>query len=211
MTRYRRKQTAPPAFFIRDRKFYHRLEPGEHLIGELVNCDQCESYALAQSGAPTHAYRVVYTDGSCRGNGYRNSRSGIAAHYGSTTDHAAWESVDVQTNQQAELRAALLGVQLLLDTADTERCHGPIQRFVIATDSMYVVRGITEWFPRWSTNGWMTSTGRTPANLDLFFELDDALYEVESRFGANSIGLIHVPREENEYADYLAKWAADQC
>ncbi|KAL8655072.1 MAG: hypothetical protein Q9226_003189 [Calogaya cf. arnoldii] len=51
----------------------------------------------------------------------------------------------------------------------------PKKQWVLATDSGYVVKGITEWLPRWKNNHYRTSQNTKPANLDLFLQLDTAL------------------------------------
>ena len=42
------------------------------------------------------------------------------------------------------------------------------ERLVITTDSVYVVKGVTEWIRRWTRNGWRTSDRKPVANRDLW-------------------------------------------
>lgn len=107
-----------------------------------------------------------------------------------------------RSSQRAELYAAELGVKLLYATRIG---NGP-QVWIIATDSEYVVRGITEWLPAWRKNGWRTSKGWEPANLDLFLALDRVLKIYEAK--NVTIQFWHIPREHNKLADRLAKAAA---
>lgn len=81
------------------------------------------------------------------------------------------------------------------------------KQWIIATDSEYVVKGMTEWLPRWRVNGWRTAQNTRPANLDLFLRLDEAIEE-EMTQGDRQIAFWHVPRTCNTIADRLAKEAA---
>ncbi|KAJ5029793.1 hypothetical protein J3E73DRAFT_379654 [Bipolaris maydis] len=78
--------------------------------------------------------------------------------------------------------------------------------WIVATDSEYVVKGMTEWLPKWKSNNWRTAKGTTPANLDLFLALDSVVTTLESE--NLTIGFWYIPREHNKIADRLAKAAA---
>lgn len=46
--------------------------------------------------------------------------------------------------------------------------HVPIDReVVIYTDSKYSINCLTDWFHKWETNGWKSSSGKTVDNKDL--------------------------------------------
>jgi len=67
------------------------------------------------------------------------------------------------TNNRMELTAAINGLRALREHCDVE----------LITDSQYVKQGITEYLPRWKTNGWRTSAGMAVQNQDLWQELDE--------------------------------------
>ncbi|KAG8527406.1 uncharacterized protein KY384_007558 [Bacidia gigantensis] len=79
--------------------------------------------------------------------------------------------------------------------------------WIIATDSEYVVKGITEWLPTWKNDKLRSKQNEKPANLDLLLRLDAAITAEETRQDLK-IGFWHVPREYNTMADKLAKEAA---
>lgn len=56
-------------------------------------------------------------------------------------------------------------------------------------------------------NGWRTSTGKPPANLDLFLRLDAQVTAIEQR--GIEVGFWHIRREYNDESDELAKVAAE--
>ena len=49
-----------------------------------------------------------------------------------------------RTNQRAELLAAIAGLNKLKESYEEDRGE-----YIVVTDSEYVVKGITEWFPTW--------------------------------------------------------------
>ena len=79
------------------------------------------------------------------------------------------------TNNQMELRATLEGLSFL------ETKPGPI---VIYTDSVYVIKGITQWIWGWMKNGWKTSAGGEVSNRELWQALSGA---VQKRKGLGEI------------------------
>ncbi|KAI0348461.1 ribonuclease H-like protein [Trametopsis cervina] len=125
-----------------------------------------------------------------------------------------------RSSQRAELLAAIEGlrrVEALERAKDAPgalvglpRKHGGRRErgfWVVATDSEYVAKGMTEWFPVWESKGWRTSSGKRPSNLDLFLKLDDAIKSLERR-RAVEVGFWRIPREYNYEADRLAGAAA---
>ncbi|KAK0448775.1 ribonuclease H-like domain-containing protein [Armillaria borealis] len=133
-----------------------------------------------------------------------------------------------KTSQRAELLAALQGLEKLrmqhfeteeeryhnekrhkLQTLKTRNTRGdtsPVTgpRWIIASDSEYVVLGMTEWLPKWKTKGMRTSRGKRPVNFDLYLKLDEAVSSVEKE--GIDVGFWIIPRKLNK-ADELAKKA----
>ncbi|KAL1741183.1 ribonuclease H-like domain-containing protein [Schizophyllum fasciatum] len=192
---------------------------------ELVQvCGVCGQYsarccAHSYTGRACHHFRLVFTDGACVGNGQEGAVAGVGVVLGQIGPGIDQFSAPVteemdpgqrRTSQRAELLAALMGVQRALG-GDVHDYPGydaaaPKER-IIATDSEYVVKGMTEWLPQWKRNGWRTALGGTPANLDLFQRLDRAIEEEEVLHNAR-FGFWHIPRSLNSEADRMAKAGA---
>ncbi|KAJ7583404.1 ribonuclease H-like domain-containing protein [Mycena floridula] len=77
---------------------------------------------------------------------------------------------------------------------------------VIATDSEYVVRGISEYIFKWQSNGWVTSRGEAVKNQDLWLMLLAAVEEYENR--GVKVQFWQIPREMNIEADASARLGA---
>ncbi|KAL8680144.1 MAG: hypothetical protein Q9224_006969 [Gallowayella concinna] len=202
-----------------------------------------------------HHFQLMFTDGACRDNGKSGATAGIGLAYGSKDEWqssipitAEMDPARSRTSQRAELLAVLAGLRFMvavdkLHEPNTKETRMGMKRkggkmcWVIATDSQYVVKGITEWLPTWKVsrlvaltfiahlntiyyhcihctdagsvknNNLRTNRNTKPANLDLFLQLD-AEFTAQETALAVKIGFWHVPREYNKVADKLAKKAA---
>lgn len=107
-----------------------------------------------------------------------------------------------QTSSRAELRAVISALKF-------RWCYGEgWDRAVIATDSSYVVDGITKHTNAWLRRGWRTVKGTEVANRDLWEELLSILLEEET-FGFEVL-FWHITRELNAKADISAKVAVKE-
>ncbi|KAA1474638.1 ribonuclease H-like protein [Dentipellis sp. KUC8613] len=123
---------------------------------------------------------LVYSGGSCLDNGTRQARAGCAFIYHPIDPSAnptfRLENLPTekglytrQTNNRAELRAAIAALDCMTWNRDGFTC------IVIASDSQYLVAGITRHVWRWRENGWTTSRGSPVCNQDLWVRLLDTV------------------------------------
>src|SRR6185437_6667251 len=105
---------------------------------------------------------VIFTDGACSGNPGPGGWGSIIALPDGTVREIG--GADRQTtNNRMEMAAAIRALQLI-ETPVT--C--PV---IIYTDSVYVIRGITQWIWGWRSRGWKSAEGKDIANRDLWEEL----------------------------------------
>lgn len=105
---------------------------------------------------------LIYCDGACSGNPGPGGWGSIVA---SPTDERVWElggGAARTTNNQMELTAATEALR------SVQNLQGPV---VLYTDSVYVIRGITQWVFGWMRNGWRTSEGKEVLNKENWQEL----------------------------------------
>ena len=150
--------------------------PLDHLIAECFVCSRffaacCQDASFggdwAEPGVKCcHHFRLVFTDGACSNNGKDYAKAGLGISVG-VGDECSWsipvdDAIDSQgprTNQRAELLAAIEGLKKLhqVDSAAKEEHKQMAMRhkaevspeYILVTDSEYVTKGITEWFPVW--------------------------------------------------------------
>lgn len=117
---------------------------------------------------PSQDSILVFTDGACSGNPGRGGWGAvIVLPAGEVIELGG--SADETTNNRMELAATIHSLNKLRTT------KGPIDLW---TDSVYVIRGITQWVFGWKKRGWKTAEGADVANRDLWEVL---LEEVTAR------------------------------
>ncbi|KAF3389913.1 Ribonuclease H [Talaromyces pinophilus] len=109
-----------------------------------------------QPSKPCHHFRIVFTDGACINNGRPEAKAGAGVAVGSTdatqlsipiTDSE--DTFPVRSNQRAALYAAKSGLGYLAELDELDPKERSSEAWIIATDSEYVVKGLTEWLPTW--------------------------------------------------------------
>lgn len=103
----------------------------------------------------------IYTDGSCKGNGKKNSSGGFAVII---TDNSE-TIVDVYSHYENNTTNNIMEMKAVLWTMYKygSKDNPPI----VFCDSAYVVNTFNDWMFRWAKNGWKKSDNQTPENLNL--------------------------------------------
>ena len=132
----------------------------------------------------------IFTDGACKGNPGPGGWAALLRFRGVTRTLSGAQART--TNNRMEMIAAIKALE-----AFKRPC-----RVILATDSQYLKRGMTEWLAGWKRKGWKTSEGMPVKNVDLWKRLDElvAHHNVEWRWVRG-----HNNHRENELADQLAR------
>lgn len=144
---------------------------------------------------------VIYTDGSCNGNGKAVNSGGfgvVVLDNNENVIHTYSERCENTTNNREELKAIIYamehyGKRSLLDWNEI---------IVVYSDSNYCVQTLNEWMFNWERNGWIKSDKKIPENLDLikkYFNLYQKGYRIDLRKIKG-----HAGHRFNEMADGLA-------
>lgn len=144
---------------------------------------------------------IIYTDGSCLGNGKAVNSGGFGVVVLDKDENLVYTYSKVSentTNNREELKAILYsflnyGVK---DNGDF------VQVPVVYSDSAYCVNTFNEWMFNWARNGWINSAKKKPENLDLIIEYYN-WYQKGYRIDLRKIKG-HAGHEWNELADQLA-------
>lgn len=153
-----------------------------------------------QTTAPATDHIIIHADGACLGNpgvgGWAFTKT-----LGEKTVRRSGGVAGMTTNNQMEMIAVLQAVRSL------KRPGIPAMVF---TDSEYVVKGLTEWLPRWIANGWRGSGKKPVANRELWEALSEAR-------DAHSAGITlrwvpgHAGIQDNEQVDAVANAEAEKA
>jgi ribonuclease HI len=164
-----------------------------------------ESNLRAEDGFRFSAsgFVVVYTDGSCLGNGSADPVAGLGVYFGPESRHNVSEllhSPYSPSNNAAEVLAVLRAVEV---------CKSFSHTFVeIRTDSKFLISCMVRHLPLWRQNGWMTTSKKPVRNRLELQALDDALDGFVVQF-THVKG--HGSDVGNEKADFLARWATESA
>ncbi len=123
---------------------------------------------------------IIYTDGACSGNPGPGGWGSVFATYTNTNDVVIDElggPAAQTTNNRMEMEALIQPlVKLSKKLINVASCQ--IQ---IYTDSVYVIKGATQWIHGWKKNGWKNAAGEDVTNQDLWRDLDEILRELKSK------------------------------
>lgn len=136
----------------------------------------------------------LFTDGACSGNPGPGGWAFILRHPRSGKEIERSGSESATTNNRMELMGVICGLEVLKRPTAVE----------IISDSTYVLKGLSEWLPKWKANGWRRRERNGWAevkNEDLWRRLDELL--AKHRVHVTHIRG-HAGHPENERCDELA-------
>ena len=110
---------------------------------------------------------IIYTDGSCRGNGTENSSGGFGVVITKDNKLVATYRKDCETNttnNREELKAILY---TFLNYGVKEENDWNNNIPIVYSDSNYCVQTFNDWMFKWAKNNWIKSDKKIPENLDL--------------------------------------------
>jgi len=108
---------------------------------------------------------LIYTDGACSGNPGPGG-------WGSIVALPTGQVVELGGGQPSTTNNAMEMTAVLEALLKVQRLPGKV---VLYTDSVYVIRGITQWVHGWSRKGWKTAEGKDVANQELWEPLNETV------------------------------------
>lgn len=152
---------------------------------------------------PSKKSLIVFTDGSCSGNGKYGAVGGIGIHFpNGEIDDVSEPFEGACTNQRTELCAILKALRLIKENNFFKKRN----QIIIYSDSQYSINCITKWADKWKENGWKTTTGSDVANQD-FIKIIHKYYTKYKPY----ITFIHVVAHTNATDDIsMANAVADR-
>lgn len=138
---------------------------------------------------------TIHTDGACRGNPGPGGWGAILEYGDSRKTLHGGETHT--TNNRMELTAVIRALAAL-----KRPC-----RVTLYSDSIYVLKGITEWMPNWKSRGWKTAAKKPVMNADLWQALDTEVlrHKIDWQWVKG-----HSGHAGNEEADRLANRGIDE-
>ena len=106
---------------------------------------------------------VIYTDGACSGNPGPGGWGSVLLYNGHRRELSGGEAET--TNNRMEMMAVIEALDALKRSCT----------ITLYTDSVYVMKGMTEWLEQWKRRGWKTAAKKPVKNVDLWQRLDQAI------------------------------------
>jgi ribonuclease HI len=119
---------------------------------------------------------VIYTDGACSGNPGPGGWGTIVLLPGSHVVELGSGEIST-TNNQMELTAVIEGLSYINQKVNS----GEVEKVFIFTDSVYVIRGITQWIFGWMRSGWKNKEGQDIANQAHWLRLHKIVSELKTK------------------------------
>lgn len=121
---------------------------------------------------------VIYCDGACSGNPGPGGWGSIVILDQSPEQSLVKElgsGHPATTNNRMEMSAVIAALNYSCLLA----AQNKIESIQIFTDSVYVIRGITQWIHGWKRRGWKNAENEEVSNKDLWIDLDKAVAAVK--------------------------------
>lgn len=118
---------------------------------------------------------IIYCDGACSGNPGPGGWGSIVIYGDQVTELGG--AANATTNNRMEMAAVLEALHYCLKT----HSKGDLGYIQIFTDSVYVIRGITQWIFGWKKRGWKNAANEEVSNQDIWIELDNVVTVVRNK------------------------------
>lgn len=147
---------------------------------------------------------VIYTDGSCCGNGKAVNSGGFGVIVVDNNEKLLFnynKRSENTTNNREEIKAILYSF-LNYGVNIYNNSNFNIEIPIVYSDSNYCVQTFNEWMFNWANNGWIKSDKKQPENLDLiqaYYDWYQKGYRIDLRKVKG-----HSRNRGNELADKLA-------
>jgi ribonuclease HI len=146
----------------------------------------------------------IFSDGACKGNPGPGGWGSIILYPPAEVMELAGRAA-ATTNNQMEIRGTLEALRKITTLPELSK----VTEVHIHSDSVYLLRGATQWIWGWIKRGWLTAEGQPVSNKEMWIELQSVLREFPKsiKFHWHFVrGHVGIP--SNERCDEIAVTAA---
>ena len=118
---------------------------------------------------------TIYCDGAGSGNPGPGGWGSIVVAGDQVTELGG--AALATTNNRMEMTAVLEALRFCLN----RHAKGELATIQIFTDSVYVIRGITQWIFGWKKRGWKNAANEEVSNRDIWIDLDRVVNDIKKQ------------------------------
>lgn len=141
---------------------------------------------------------LIYCDGACSGNPGPGGWGAIVGIQKKKIIELGGFQAQTTNNQ----------MELLGSTEALRSVNNQPGNIMVLTDSVYVIRGITQWAYGWQKKGWLTAEGKPVSNREFWEDLVGVIAQRKKTFSNNKISWNfvrgHIGIKGNERCDEIA-------
>lgn len=144
---------------------------------------------------------LIYSDGACSGNPGPGGWGAIVSYKTRVIELGGEHPAT--TNNRMEMTGVLESLRFCIDVLKPQE----VNEIQVLTDSVYVIRGITQWIFGWKRRGWKNAENDEVSNQDIWVQLDEAVMQIKKKFGVTikwDFVKGHEGVEGNERCDRIA-------
>ncbi len=119
---------------------------------------------------------IIYCDGACSGNPGPGGWGSIVIFGSKKQVRELAGRAPATTNNRMELMGSIEALNHCAQSSELKTT----KKISILTDSVYVIRGITQWIFGWKKRGWKTAANEPVSNQDLWEELDAMVRKIKA-------------------------------
>ena len=136
----------------------------------------------------------IYCDGCAINNGKSNVYGGYGVYFPKYIHFNISEPFIINncTNQRTEIYAMYIALKVINENIQLIVDNSSIDEIFIYSDSMYTIKCITDWIPKWEKNNWKKTDGKDVLNKDLLLLLWNEFNLVKSIKLIKLIELKHI-------------------
>ncbi len=118
---------------------------------------------------------IIYCDGACSGNPGPGGWGSVVICGNEVTELG--DGAAATTNNRMEMSAVVAA----LNFCSLKYLKYNIESVQIFTDSVYVIKGITQWISGWKKRGWKNAANEEVSNQDIWVELDQSVLNAKTK------------------------------
>ena len=149
---------------------------------------------------------VIYTDGSCLGNGRTGAISGIGVHYSYKNKYKLndiSQKIDLKDTIATNNHAELYAINVAINNIIHNNHHN--KKIILYTDSKYSINCINKWYAKWLENNKITGRKNIEEIREIYNNIHNLNMDIDIKYIRGHTKLTDDHHVGNNIADDLSR------